>query len=77
MFYLGAEVSLATLQSTQVVGIYFHNDIYNFTRKLIEVYKECQNTGKSFEIVHVSKGAIYQEEFDELFGKISLFYHSK
>ena len=50
----GGEVSLETLQSKDVVGLYF-SALYCppcrwFTPKLVRLYNECKEQAKSFEV---------------------------
>ena len=51
---LGGEVSLSTLQSKDVVGIYFSGRGRAVSPNLVEIYNKCKEEGKSFEIVSVS-----------------------
>jgi len=66
----GAEVSLATLQSKDVVGIYFSahwcGPCRSFTPQLVKVYEECKEQGKSFEVIFASSDR-NQEAFDEYY----------
>jgi len=54
----GVTVELCSLQSKEVVGLYFSaNWNYRcppFTQKLVEIYNECKEKGKLFEVVFVS-----------------------
>jgi len=54
----GAAVELSSLQSKDVVGVYFSahwcGPCRSFTPKLVELYNECKKKGKSFEVVFVS-----------------------
>ena len=50
----GGEVTLETLQSKDVVGLYFSahwcGPCRAFTPKLVQLYNECNEQGKSFEV---------------------------
>jgi len=69
----GAEVTLKFLQSKDVVGVYFSahwcGPCRSFTPKLVEVYNECKEQGKSFEVIFISSDRT-QEAFDEYYAEM-------
>lgn len=69
----GAEVSLETLQSKDVVGIYFSGHWCGpcraFTPKLVEMYNQCKEQDKSFEVIFLSSDRD-QASFDEYYGEM-------
>ena len=69
----GEEVSLATLQSKEVVGIYFSahwcGPCRAFTPQLVEVYKQCKEQGKNFEVVFLSSDQS-KAAFDEYYAEM-------
>ena len=66
----GDTVPLNTLQSKDVVGLYFSahwcGPCRGFTPQLAKLYNECKEKGKSFEVVFVSSDR-NEEEFKEYF----------
>jgi len=69
----GAEVSLDTLQSKDVVGIYFSahwcGPCRSFTPRLVKLYEECKEQGKSFEVIFASSDRD-QKAFDEYYDEM-------
>lgn len=69
----GKEVSLAMLQSKEVVGIYFSahwcGPCRAFTPKLVEVYKQCKEQGRNFEVVFLSSDRS-KAAFDEYYAEM-------
>ena len=66
----GEGVSLATLQTTTAVGIYFSahwcGPCRMFTPDLIKLYNELKEAGKSFEVIFISSDHS-QEDFDNYY----------
>ena len=64
----GDEVTLETLRSNSIVGIYFSAHRFgpcrSFTPKLTETYNRCKDEGKAFEVIFVSSDES-RAEFDE------------
>jgi len=79
----GAAVELSTLQSAEVVGVYFSahwcGPCRSFTPKLKELYEQAKEQGKSFEIIFVSSDQ-GQAQFDEYYEEmpwLSLSYDDR
>jgi len=69
----GDSVSLTTLQSKDVVGVYFSahwcGPCRSFTPKLIELYNKCREQDKSFEVVFASSDN-NETEFNEYYAEM-------
>jgi nucleoredoxin len=69
----GDTIPLSTLQSKDVVGLYFSahwcGPCRGFTPQLAKLYNECKDKGKSFEIVFISSDRD-EEAFKEYFGEM-------
>jgi len=70
----GKKVSIADIQKTAgVIGLYFSahwcGPCRSFTPRLAELYKECRDAGKAFEVVFVSSDRD-QDSFNEYFGEM-------
>lgn len=69
----GNTIPLSTLQSKDVVGLYFSahwcGPCRGFTPQLAKLYNQCQEKGKSLEILFVSSDR-NEEEFKDYFGEM-------
>jgi len=69
----GDEIPVNTLQSKDVVGLYFSahwcGPCRSFTPQLAKLYNKCKEQGKSFEVVFASSDRS-EEEFKEYYGEM-------
>merc|ERR1740124_1558227 len=69
----GATVATSLLHSADVVGVYFSahwcGPCRSFTPKLVDMYNECKEQGKRFEVVFVSSDQD-EKAFDEYYAEM-------